>query len=98
MATLLSDIEIQRELANLPGWVRRGPTLVRTFECRQFAAAIAFVDRVAQAAEQLDHHPDIDIRYSRVTFSLSTHSAGGITKRDLLLAAAIDEAFGKAGG
>jgi 4a-hydroxytetrahydrobiopterin dehydratase len=90
MATLLSDIEIQRELGNLPGWTRRGQTLTKTFEFATFPAAIQFVSRTADVAERLNHHPDIDIRYTRVTCHLSTHSAGGITRHDLKLAAAID--------
>lgn len=94
MPTILSDIEIQRELGALPGWSRRGNTLTKTFEAPDFPAAIAFVNRMADAAERMNHHPDIDIRYTRVTCQLSTHSAGGVTRKDVQLAAAIDEAFG----
>ncbi len=90
MAELLSDIAIQRELGSLPGWSRRGDLLTRTYAFRTFPDAIAFVNRVAAAAESANHHPDIDIRYSRVTLSLSTHDAGGITQNDLDLAKAID--------
>lgn len=95
MPSLLSDIEIQRELGTLPGWTRRGQSLTRTFEFPNFAAAIAFVNRVAGVAEQMDHHPDLDIRYTRVSCSLSTHSAGGITKRDFALARGIDGVRGE---
>jgi 4a-hydroxytetrahydrobiopterin dehydratase len=91
-ATPLSDIEIQRELGTLPGWVRRGNALSRSWEFADFPSAIAFVNRVADAAERLNHHPDVDIRYTRVSCHLSTHSAGGITRRDFTLAAAIDRA------
>jgi 4a-hydroxytetrahydrobiopterin dehydratase len=94
MATKLSDIEIQRALSARPGWTRRGNALTRTFEFAGFPAAIAFVDRIADAAESMDHHPDIDIRYTKVTCTLSTHSAGGITQRDFKLAEAIDGASG----
>lgn len=94
MPTILSDIEIQRELGALPGWSRRGNALTKTFESPDFPAAIAFVNRMADVAERMNHHPDIDIRYTRVTCHLSTHSAGGITRKDVQLAAAIDEAFG----
>jgi 4a-hydroxytetrahydrobiopterin dehydratase len=94
MATLLSDIEIQRELGTLPGWARRGQSLTKSYEFTTFPAAIAFVHRVADAAEKMNHHPDLDIRYTRVTCHLSTHSAGGITRRDFSLAAAIDRAVG----
>lgn len=90
MAAPLSDIEIRRELSALSGWVRRGDALVKTFEFPTFPAAIAFVNGVADAAESAHHHPDLDIRYTKVTCSLSTHSAGGITRRDFSLAAAID--------
>lgn len=90
MAARLSDIEIQRGLSAIPGWTRRGNALTRTFEFPTFPAAIAFVSRVADEAERMDHHPDIDIRYTRVTCTLSTHSAGGITLKDFKLAEAID--------
>ena len=90
MASRLSDIEIQRALGARPGWTRRNSVLTRTFEFPTFAAGIAFVNRVAVVADKMDHHPDIDIRYTKVSFSLSTHSAGGITSRDFALAEAID--------
>jgi 4a-hydroxytetrahydrobiopterin dehydratase len=90
MAELLSDIAIQRELGNLTGWSRRGDVLTRTYQFRSFVDAVGFVNRVAGLAEKANHHPDIDIRYSKVTLSLSTHDAGGITQNDLDLAKAID--------
>ncbi len=90
MGSRLSDIEIQRALGARPGWSRRGNALTRTFEFPSFPAAVAFVNRVAEAAERVDHHPDVDIRYTKVTCSLSTHSAGGITQRDFKLAETID--------
>jgi 4a-hydroxytetrahydrobiopterin dehydratase len=93
MATKLSDIEIQRALSARAGWTRRGNSLTRTFEFPTFPAAIAFVSRIAEAAEGMDHHPDIDIRYTKVMCTLSTHSAGGITQKDFKLAEAIDLAF-----
>jgi 4a-hydroxytetrahydrobiopterin dehydratase len=91
MASKLSDIEIQRSLGARSGWTRRGNAIIRTFELPTFPQAIAFVNRIADAAEKMDHHPDIDIRYTKVTCALSTHSAGGITAKDFTLAAAIDE-------
>lgn len=94
MASILSDIEIQRELGSRTGWTRRGNAITKTFEFPDFPAAIAFVNRVAEAAERLNHHPDVDIRYTRVSCHLSTHSAGGITRRDFTLASAIDSATG----
>lgn len=86
----LSDIEIQRQLGALAGWSRRGNALVRTYEFPTFAQAIAFVDRVAPIADAYGHHPDIDVRYNKVTLHLSTHTAGGITAMDFTLARAID--------
>lgn len=84
--TPLSDIEIQRELGALAGWTRRGNALTKTFTFPTFAAGIDWVRRVAELADRRDHHPDLDIRYTRITASLSTHSAGGITSKDFELA------------
>jgi 4a-hydroxytetrahydrobiopterin dehydratase len=82
----LSDIEIQRALGTLNGWTRRGESLVKTYAFPSFMAGITFVDRVAVAAEKMDHHPDLDIRYTKISVTLSTHSAGGITGNDVALA------------
>jgi 4a-hydroxytetrahydrobiopterin dehydratase len=90
MAELLSDIAIQRGLGGLTGWSRRAEVLTRTYQFRNFKEAMSFVNRVAELAERANHHPDIDIRYSKVTLTLSTHDAGGITQNDLDLAKAID--------
>lgn len=68
------------------GWNEVDGALERTFELPSFPEAIAFVDRVAELAEAEDHHPDIDVRYKNVTLRWSTHSAGGITDRDVELA------------
>ena len=87
---LLTDADIESVLSRLPGWERAGSSIRRTFDFDSFAAAIAFVDRVAELADEADHHPDIDIRYSKVTLVLSTHSAGGLTHRDARLAERID--------
>jgi 4a-hydroxytetrahydrobiopterin dehydratase len=92
MAERLSDIAIQRELGNLPGWSRRGEVITKTFQFRDFLTGIDFVSAVAKAADAADHHPDIDIRYTKVTCALSTHSAGGITQKDLDMARKIDRA------
>jgi 4a-hydroxytetrahydrobiopterin dehydratase len=94
MTSPLSDIAIQRELGRLPGWSRRGDALVKTYQFTRFMQGIDFVVRVARAAETADHHPDVDIRYTKVTCTLSTHSAGGITQKDLDLAAEIDRLVG----
>ena len=90
MAELLSDIEIQRDLGSLQGWSRKGDVLTRTYQFRNFAQSMEFVNRVADLAESANHHPDIDIRYSKVTLTLSTHDAGGITANDVNLARMID--------
>ena len=90
MRQKLSDLEIQRALGSLAGWSRRGETLVKTYAFDKFGDGIAFVDRVAMAADEMDHHPDIDIRYTKVTMTLSTHDAGGVTQSDLKLAEKIE--------
>jgi len=92
MATKLSDLEIKRALGALPGWVRKGNAVAKTYSFARFADGIQFVARVAELADSMNHHPDIDIRYTNVTFSLSSHDAGGITRRDLDLAEAIEKA------
>lgn len=90
MRQKLSDLEIQRALGGLNGWSRRGDVLVKTFNFARFADGIAFVDRIAIAADRMNHHPDIDIRYTKVALALSTHDAGGITDNDIKLAQEID--------
>ena len=89
--TRLTDAEIAAGLAAVPGWHREGETIVRTVKLRDFGAAIAYVGRVAELAEAANHHPDICIRgYNRVTLTLTSHDAGGLTSRDLRLAAQVD--------
>jgi len=92
MPQKLSDLEVQRALGGLAGWSRRGEALVKTYSFDRFADGIAFVDRVAIAADDMNHHPDIDVRYTKVTMTLSTHDAGGITQADLNLAGKIEAA------
>ena len=87
----LSDIEIQRELGTLTGWTRKGDALVKTYAFPTFPAGITFVTRVAEEAEAMQHHPDLDIRYTKITASLSTHDAGGITPNDVALAREMDK-------
>lgn len=95
MAERLSDIAIQRELGNLPGWSRRGDVITKTYQFRTFLSGIDFVVAVAKAAEAADHHPDLDIRHTKIIASLSTHSAGGITQKDLDLARQMEGLQGK---
>lgn len=87
---LLSDIEIQRRLGTLNGWTRRGGSITRTFQFKGFPEATAFVGRLVAPAEAMNHHPDVDVRYNKVTVTLSTHDSGGITENDLRLASQID--------
>ena len=89
-AALLSEAEIVDGLAALPDWRREGETLVRTIVCPTFLESIALVNRVAEAAEAADHHPDITINWKRVTFSLTTKASKGLTRRDLDMARQID--------
>ncbi len=91
MPALLGDDAIDAALKDLPGWARDGDALVRTAELPSFPVAIGVVARVGEIAEGRNHHPDIDIRWRRVTFRCSTHSEGGITQFDVDLAKAISE-------
>jgi 4a-hydroxytetrahydrobiopterin dehydratase len=90
MAELLSDDQLNDVLPKLPDWIAQDAALVRTVELPTFALAIMVVNRVAEIAENDNHHPDIDIRYKSLTFRLSTHSKGGITALDVSLAEEID--------
>jgi len=87
---LLNNEQVTEKLAGLPLWQLAAPNIERTLTFADFPAAIAFVNRIAEAAEQANHHPDIDIRWNKVRLALSSHDAGGLTERDFLLAAAID--------
>jgi 4a-hydroxytetrahydrobiopterin dehydratase len=82
--------EIKNRLTGLAGWQLADNAIKKQFKFNDFMSAVAFVNRVANAAEAADHHPDIVINYTRVTMSLSTHSAGGITEKDFDLAQKID--------
>jgi 4a-hydroxytetrahydrobiopterin dehydratase len=90
MMTKLSDAEIQASLGQLPDWTELNGAIQRTFQFPDFIASMTFVNRVADEAERRQHHPDILIRYNKVTMTLSTHDAGGITAKDFDLAAVID--------
>jgi len=91
--TLLTDAELNTFLSAHPGWSRKGQEITRTYELPTFQEAIAFVGRVARIADARDHHPDIDIRYRKVTLTLTTHDAGGLTFRDPLVASEADQAL-----
>jgi 4a-hydroxytetrahydrobiopterin dehydratase len=88
--TPLSEDQIASRLNELKGWTRDGQQIRKTVEMKDFVHAMGFVNSVALLAEKLDHHPDIDIRWNRVTLTLSTHSAGGLTEFDVTLAQQID--------
>jgi 4a-hydroxytetrahydrobiopterin dehydratase len=90
MADLLDDDAIAEALSGLPGWERDGDSIVRSAKLRTFRDAIDTVDEVADLAEEHDHHPDIDIRFSTLVFTLSTHSEGGLTAKDTDLAGRIN--------
>ncbi|HEX6485205.1 MAG TPA: 4a-hydroxytetrahydrobiopterin dehydratase [Nocardioidaceae bacterium] len=91
MTGLLSQEEIDRALTNeLPAWRHEGDAITRSVKAATFMDGIRLVQQVAEVAEALEHHPDIDIRWTTITFTLSTHSVGGLTMRDLRLAGDID--------
>ena len=87
----LSDDEIETRLSDLPGWERDGTAIRRTYKFDDFQGSVDFVNRITPAAEEMNHHPDLEISWSKVTVSLSTHSEGGITESDFELARKIDE-------
>jgi len=90
VAERLSEEEIRKELASLPEWGRSGEEIRRTVKLPSFQAALDAVVKVGRAAEEMKHHPDIDIRYRTLTFTLTTHDAGGLTLNDVRLAHEID--------
>ena len=92
MSRLLTDDEVTQQLEGLPDWHRADtdePSITATYELDDFVAALAFVNKVGDEAEQLNHHPDIDIRWNKVILVLSTHSEGGLTQADIELATRI---------
>jgi 4a-hydroxytetrahydrobiopterin dehydratase len=90
MGRLLAADEIVRQLTALPDWEYDGTALHRDLVAPSFAAAIRIVDDVADTAEQMDHHPDMTIRFTRLGFRVTTHSEGGVTQLDIELAHRID--------
>ena len=91
---VLTDSEIQTALGSLPGWQKNGTAIQRSFEFPDFKAAMQFVNKIADAAEQANHHPDIDIRYNKVIMALVSHDSGGVTPRDVRMAGKINEIAG----
>jgi 4a-hydroxytetrahydrobiopterin dehydratase len=91
----LSDEESQKFLRELDGWtIEGGKRLVRRWKLADFRAALAFVNRIGEIAEAEDHHPDIELGWGRVAVQLWTHTAGGLTENDFIVAARIDAARG----
>jgi len=86
----LTPDQIKTALASVPDWKKTGDAITRTFQFKDFPAAIQFVNALATIAEKEWHHPDIDIRWNKVILTLSTHDAGGLTEKDFSLAKQFD--------
>lgn len=91
MSTVLSDAEVRQALQQLPGWKRNDNAIERVLQFDGFVKAMEFVNRVAEAAEAVNHHPDILISYNKVTLTLVSHDSGGVTQRDIKMAGRINE-------
>ena len=89
----LNTEQIETRIAELPDWSLSSESLQRTYGFDNFLGAMTFVNRIAGLAEDMQHHPDIMIRYNKVTLTLTTHDAGGVTERDFSLAHAIDNSL-----
>lgn len=89
----LENAEIERRLAALPGWEFKDDAIGKLYRFKEFMDGIRFLNRVAEMAEAADHHPDVKINYTRVTFTCSTHDQGGVTAKDFKLASEIEAAF-----
>ncbi len=89
----LSQEQINQQLQSLPGWQSKDNAISKLYRFKEFMDGIDFVNRIARIAEAADHHPDILISYTRVTFTCSTHTDGGVTEKDLKLAGEIEAAF-----
>jgi len=90
---LLSEAEVEEQLASLNGWSRDGAAIKRTFECGDFVGSTNFVAEMVEPAEDMGHHPDLEISWDQVTVTLSTHSEGGLTKADFELAGRINDLY-----
>jgi 4a-hydroxytetrahydrobiopterin dehydratase len=86
----LNAAQIKSALAAVPEWTKKSDTISRTYQFKDFPAAVKFVNAVARLAEQAWHHPDIDIRWNKVTLVLTTHDTGGLTEKDFALARKFD--------
>ena len=90
----LSSAQIKAALPSVPKWRRKASVISRTFQFADFVVAMKFVNAVARAAEKACHHPDIDVRWNKVTLALTTHDAGGLSEKDFVLAAKCDKLAG----
>jgi 4a-hydroxytetrahydrobiopterin dehydratase len=86
----LTDEEIEEQRSALAGWERDGDLIRRTFELEDFKGSVDFVNRLTPEAEDMNHHPDLEISWNKVTVSVTTHSEGGLTENDFELARRID--------
>lgn len=86
----LTAPQIRTALGTIPEWKKSGPAITRVFVFKDFPKAVRFVTRVARLAEKAWHHPDIDIRWNKVTLTLTTHDQGGLTEKDFRLARKFD--------
>jgi 4a-hydroxytetrahydrobiopterin dehydratase len=86
----LTSAQIKTALPSVPDWKKKGAAITRTYQFKDFPAAIKFVDKLARVAEKAWHHPDIDIRWNKVTLVLTTHDSGGLTRKDFNLAKQFD--------
>ena len=91
MSVVLSDAELQQALQKLPGWKKNGNAIERNFQFENFVQAMDFVNQIDEAAEAVNHHPDIHISYNKVTMTLVSHDSGGVTQRDIRMAGKINE-------
>ena len=89
----LSPDQITDQLKTLPGWEFKNNGISKLYRFKEFLQGIHFIDRIAELAESADHHPDIFVNYTRVTFTCSTHSEGGVTDKDFRLANQIEKEF-----
>jgi 4a-hydroxytetrahydrobiopterin dehydratase len=87
---LLSDDQIRDRLENLDGWEREGDAIRKQFQLEDFKGSVDFVNRITPVAEDMNHHPDLEISWNKVTVRISTHSEGGLTGNDFELASKID--------
>jgi 4a-hydroxytetrahydrobiopterin dehydratase len=90
MPELISKTDLKRVMRRIPEWEIEGASLARTFEFDDFTEAVDFVVGVSEAVAEVDHHPDVNIRYNKVTLFLTTHSVGGVTDADIEVAQMVD--------